>query len=867
MGKKIMVIDMTGKGCRHRLYGKQLDRAYVFRPTSEDIKSAILVGAFAALEGHNAYYYGNYGVKWVTQVKKGEINKLRRPNAKNKSVKVDCTGLVTAICKYAGISAIRCGSYDKYMKALTKNGKLKKMSFHANSSSIQPGDVMVRKNGSRGHAWIYVGNVTRAQANSGKVPTVSSTGASSTQSKVTVTKDGKDLGDYAASLCWPYGQRSKGAWGSGKPYPAYKKAMEEVKPQNASKIKIKQWRAGASCDIFVGCACRGFGIKKFPVTLAKQAHYFFQTKDYKDHFTKVTESGKKDNMKHGDVVIGINKGSKNNGQGHIFIVNAEKGHGKKRSNAHYLLGPGYYGVIDDFSDINTGKYKWFGVFRLKPITTGGGTSGGGTSDGGTIVSGYDDGSSLVLTTIDTLFSSEKYKWFSQEEQESESEKKLKEQREELQSFLTNISVGSAFSNSIIPTDVQVLAGQAITSSREFIFKPRQFAGKSGSASLTSYPSFVEAPTIELMFNGITIGGYSNAGDKYPNYITSMTANKINGRINKYTINLNYQIRPGEDPNFIDSLLSRTGYLNPLKIRYGDSSSPGMLFKEENAIVTDVTYKDNVASSSISYTIQAISSIVSANQSYFKFNTVTSKPSTVINNLLYKEGEISRQLTNSFKAMKNPSFVASRNLIPNNDSVVTIGGMINTTPIDYLSHVVSCMTNKTKDSSYFLTYNDSSEGSYFKISELAQTTSTNTLYEVDVGYPGNNFVTNFQLCDNMYWPLVFEYNDKIPRWNYDIDNNGNVVSSKSNSLFSDNKYLNESIINSNWWKSLTEFPISAKLTLKGLTVPAMLMTYIRVNTLFYGQKDIASGIYVVTDQTDSISGSGYSTTLTLLRVGN
>ena len=45
-----------------------------------------------------------------------------------------------------------------------------------------------------------------------------------------------------------------------------------------------------------------------------------------------------------------------------------------------------------------------------------------------------------------------------------------------------------------------------------------------------------------------------------------------------------------------------------------------------------------------------------------------------------------------------------------------------------------------------------------------------------------------------------------------------------------------------------------------------MTYIKVNTLFYGQKDIASGLYVVTDQEDSVSGNGCTTTLTMLRVG-
>ncbi|MBQ6631706.1 MAG: hypothetical protein IJH55_06205, partial [Romboutsia sp.] len=57
----------------------------------------------------------------------------------------------------------------------------------------------------------------------------------------------------------------------------------------------------------------------------------------------------------------------------------------------------------------------------------------------------------------------------------------------------------------------------------------------------------------------------------------------------------------------------------------------------------------------------------------------------------------------------------------------------------------------------------------------------------------------------------------------------------------------------------------KVTLKGLINPAILMSYIKVNALFYGQRDMASGLYVVTQQNDSISGSGYSTELTLLRV--
>ena len=66
--------------------------------------------------------------------------------------------------------------------------------------------------------------------------------------------------------------------------------------------------------------------------------------------------------------------------------------------------------------------------------------------------------------------------------------------------------------------------------------------------------------------------------------------------------------------------------------------------------------------------------------------------------------------------------------------------------------------------------------------------------------------------------------------------------------------------------MTQFPITATLTLKGLVRPTLLMDYIKVNVLFYGRKHIATGTYVITKQEDMINESGYRTTLTLLRVG-
>lgn len=783
----------------------------------------------------------------------------------------------------------------------------------------------------KGHAYIYVGSTKRSDVINSQTVNNNSSSKSSSSSKDSnqprkytgelpdlVLHGRQKIASIAIEMSYPLGTpSSKYYWKTGKRRPLYDKALKEVWGSERSRWKYSESRQGASCDVGAATIIRYSGVdKSISHALAVQL----------DQVPKHKKIWKATNVKHAKKMepgdLGLRTG------GHAWVC-AKKGIMAESSftNKYFLrLTKNYtsagswsrWTVYRSIKEIairegdETAQVKrlkkflnWFGNYGLdatnprcnqktvnaiknyqkkmglkvdgifgkaelkkaggKLSATGDSSAATGSESSGG-VAGVDSGGAIILDSIETLYSTDKYKWFTQEEEENEQDKKDKERQAAIKSFLTNISVDISSGKAIAPSDV-VVSMKSVKSSSTFKFKPELFAGQEGTASLTSYPNLVEAPTIILNFNGTTIGGYGNVGDKFPNYISSMTVQKINGKINRYNINLIHQIRPGEDPNFIDSLLSRTNYTNPLRILYGDSSSPEALFREDCAVITDVKSNANVSSSSISYTIQALSSITSANQSYFNFKNIVAKPSTVLNELLYSSGQVSNQLLNAFSAMRDRSFVSSNNLIPNNDAVVVIGGMANASPLDYLGHVVSCMTNDIKNSSYFLTYNDSSNGAYFKVSEISQMTNTNVLYKVDVGYPGDNFVTNFQLCDNIYWPLVYEYNGRIPKWNYSIDNNGNIVSSQSNSLLSDNRYMSDSIINSNWWKSLTEFPISAKLTLKGLTVPTMLMTYIRVNTLFYGEQDIASGIYVVTDQTDSISGNGYSTVLTLLRVGN
>ena len=53
--------------------------------------------------------------------------------------------------------------------------------------------------------------------------------------------------------------------------------------------------------------------------------------------------------------------------------------------------------------------------------------------------------------------------------------------------------------------------------------------------------------------------------------------------------------------------------------------------------------------------------------------------------------------------------------------------------------------------------------------------------------------------------------------------------------------------------------------KNKTKEVMLMSYVKINTYFYGHKHISSGLYIITKQEDSIDASGYRSTLSITRV--
>lgn len=404
-----------------------------------------------------------------------------------------------------------------------------------------------------------------------------------------------------------------------------------------------------------------------------------------------------------------------------------------------------------------------------------------------------------------------------------------------------------------------------------------------AANLVSIPTLVQSPFIIANIGGVTFGTFSGnyrTNATYPNYMESMSVTKVNGTVNTYTLNFHYQVATGQDPNLLDKIFSRATKDRRIILQYGDWMAPNYIYKEERCIITNVTTRLNMSSSSLDYTLQCTSDAIGLNSTQFNFPSRNAKPSDVILQLLSNS---KYGLKDVFTGMRSKNNVLSKNLIASNDKKVQLVAQNNITILDYLNYLVGCMVdnktpeeNKLSNSKYFLTinddYNNDLGGTYFKVSEVsadAAVYNATDTYELDINYPGDNFVTEFSLNNDQSWAILYEYAGDVKQeeYTYNIRDDGTIETLSSPSLLTSSLTNGKSAYKTQWWSYMTEFPITATLTLKGLTRPSMLMTYVKLNVWFAGgQKHISSGTYIITKQTDAITSAGYTTTLTLLRVG-
>ena len=374
--------------------------------------------------------------------------------------------------------------------------------------------------------------------------------------------------------------------------------------------------------------------------------------------------------------------------------------------------------------------------------------------------------------------------------------------------------------------------------------------------------------------------YSAIKVTYPNYMKSLKITKVNGTVNTYELQMVYPITQNDDPNLIDKVLSSVSNSREIVFTYGDCATPSFMYRNEEAIITDVKSSIDVNSSKITYTITAVSSSLKSASGSFNFPRYTNKkPSDLIKQILYNK---TYGLQDVFYGMHSRAQVEQLGLIAGDDKAVTIEAQTNITVLKYLSYLVSCMSSVNdqtyatyKYARYVLTIHDDTsnvlDGPYFKVSKILTNVSSSDsieYYTIDIGYPNKDMVKSFTIDDSQAYSILYNYNGEVDRTDYvyRIDDTGNLTEIYSPTFSTNDTLLKTTQADRTWWSQLTQFPIHAKLTIRGLLRAAVLMSYLRVNIYFYGRRHNASGLFCITQQVDNISESGYSTELSLVRVG-
>lgn len=398
-------------------------------------------------------------------------------------------------------------------------------------------------------------------------------------------------------------------------------------------------------------------------------------------------------------------------------------------------------------------------------------------------------------------------------------------------------------------------------------------------SLLSSPTLVEVPFVIVDIGGVTFGSYSKTSKavQFPNYVTSLQITKVNGEVNSYVLKLTYLVAQGQDPNFIDKVLSSVGY-GEISISYGDWSIPSYIYEDEKALITNVSTTVDFSSNKLEYTISAVSTCFPLIASSFTFSKQKAKPSTVIKNLLFGAKSSTYGLAKAFPGLTKKNF---SKYIATDDAAVELDEKTQTDPLTYLNYLVSSMIPSTSasgstlvDAVYALSIQDGTAengATYFTVTKVAaagkSALATSGVYTVDVGYPTESPVMGFTVDDDQSWSLLYQYSESLSHEThaYSIDNSGKLISTSSPGLTTSSTQNYTTASARSWWTSMTQFPIKATLTIKGLLRPALLCSYVKINAYMHGQKHVSSGLYIVTKQVDSISAGGYTTSLSLTRV--
>lgn len=417
-------------------------------------------------------------------------------------------------------------------------------------------------------------------------------------------------------------------------------------------------------------------------------------------------------------------------------------------------------------------------------------------------------------------------------------------------------------------------------------------------SLLSSQARVQAPWVKVTIGNFTFGVfdkktrarskddqgfYLSYNVQYPSYVQRLSIIKINGQVNQYTLSIIYPVRPGDDPNFFEKVFSSVSKTRKIVFTYGDASMPSYVYKDEEAIITGITQQFDLEGSAINYTVKAISGAALAKTGSFTFiNTGKKKPSDEIKRVFRnpKYG-----LKDLFTGMNNKNI---NTLVAGDDKAVELATKINISPIDYIIYLAGCMIPSGSSQSdiskdiYILTLHDDTiydklysdttvlGGPYFKVTRTSYATNQSDAYNIDIGYNTATIVRSFSIKQDENYSILYDYSNQLYPEQYvqRLNSRGQWEQEFAPAYTSNNIERKTKAEDISWFTKMTKYPISATVKIQGLLRPATLMQYVRLNVIFPGGGvHVSSGLYIITQQQDDISGDGYVTTLTMTKINN
>lgn len=374
------------------------------------------------------------------------------------------------------------------------------------------------------------------------------------------------------------------------------------------------------------------------------------------------------------------------------------------------------------------------------------------------------------------------------------------------------------------------------------------------------------------------GFYQPFNIQFPQYIQQLEVTKINGQVNKYTLAIKYPITIHDDPNFFEKVFSSVSKTRKIIFTYGDAENPAYVYKNEEAIITKVSQTFNLQSSSISYTVSAVSSAALQTDGNITVLGTGKKvrPSEEIKKLF----KSNKSLQNTFTGM---SVADLDTLIESGDMPVEIESKRNISAIDYINYLAGCMIPEGSQAGlskeiYIMTIYDDSitsadssmskKGPYFKVSKVSTVMDRNDAYEIDIGINTSTIVRSFEIENNENYSLYYDYQEKAHPEDYvrRINNDGLWEDVYAPTRMMRQNNYDSKATDQVWWTKATQFPINASIQIQGLLRPATLMQYVKLNVIFPGgKKHLSSGLYIVTKQIDNIGPNGYATNLGLTRI--